>query len=70
MPSLSDAENHPEFRQGTRTTLVSKADDALEAARQLPHGPARVEALKKAGLARSAADKLGLIFAAKGRPRK
>lgn len=48
--------------------LSAKADDALEEARRLPHGPARSEALKKAGLLRNAADLHGIIFARKGRP--
>ena len=37
--------------------LDAKAHDALEAARQLPHGPARSKAMKEAGQLRVAADK-------------
>jgi hypothetical protein len=53
-----------------RSTLDFKADAALEAARQLPHGPERTQALKTAGMLRNAADQYGIIFAPKGRPRK
>jgi hypothetical protein len=44
--------------------------DALEIARSLPNGAARIEALKKAGLLRQQADRRGITFAKKGRPRK
>ena len=44
--------------------------EALEAARSLPQGPARTEALKKAGLLRQQADRRGIVFAKKGRPKK
>lgn len=64
MPSQSEA---PEF---ARITLDSEADDALEDARRMPHGPARKEALRTAGLLRNAAYQYGIIFATKGRPRK
>jgi len=40
-----------------RRELDSKASDALEAARSLPHGPARAQAMKEAGLLRVAADR-------------
>jgi hypothetical protein len=53
-----------------RIERTAKADDALEEARKMPHGPERTEALKKAGLLRNAADAYGIIFAPKGRPRK
>lgn len=53
-----------------RNTLHAKADEALEDARRLPHGPERKEALKTAGMLRNAADQYGIIFAPKGRPRK
>ena len=43
---------------------------ALEHARALPHGPARSEALKRAGLLQNAADMQGLTFARRGRPPK
>jgi hypothetical protein len=46
------------------------AAEALENARAMPHGAARSEAMKKAGLLRNAADLRGLMFAKKGRPRK
>ncbi|CAN5454148.1 hypothetical protein BH10PSE11_BH10PSE11_19720 [soil metagenome] len=49
---------------------AAKADEALEEARQLPHGTARTEALRKAGMLRATADKHGLVFAPKGRPPK
>jgi hypothetical protein len=39
-----------------QTDLDAKARDALEAARQLPHGPARSQAMKEAGRLRVAAD--------------
>jgi hypothetical protein len=48
----------------------ASALEALEAARAMPHGPARTEALKKAGLLRHQADLRGLVFAKRGRPRK
>ena len=43
---------------------------ALEQARAMPHGPARSEALKLAGLLQNAADMQGLLFAKRGRPPK
>jgi hypothetical protein len=43
---------------------------ALEQARAMPHGPARSEALKRAGLLQNAADLQGLLFAKRGRPPK
>jgi hypothetical protein len=46
------------------------ADEALEAARSMPPGPERVEALKAAGMLRKAADVFGVIFAKRGRPSK
>lgn len=46
----------------------ASADDALEAARNMPPGPERNDALKKAGTLRNAADGYGLIFARRGRP--
>lgn len=50
--------------------LDAEADEALEAARAMPNGPERVEALKRAGLLRRAADARGITFAKPGRPRK
>ena len=46
----------------------ASADDALEEARNMPPGPERNDALKKAGLLRNDADANGLIFARRGRP--
>ena len=46
------------------------ADEALQAARNMPPSPERVEALKAAGRLRNAADVYGLIFAKRGRPLK
>jgi hypothetical protein len=43
---------------------------ALEQARAMPHGPARSEALKRAGMLQNAADMQGLTFAKRGRPPK
>jgi hypothetical protein len=48
----------------------ANADEALQAARNMPPGPDRVEALKRAGRLRSAADVYGVIFAKRGRPSK
>jgi hypothetical protein len=42
---------------------------ALEQARAMPHGPARSEALKRAGIL-NAADMQGVQFAKRGRPPK
>jgi hypothetical protein len=47
-----------------------RADEALAEALQLPNGPARNEALKKAGQLRMTADKQGIHFAKRGRPSK
>jgi hypothetical protein len=46
------------------------ADEALQAARNMPPGLNRIEALKVAGRLRNAADVYGLIFAKRGRPKK
>jgi hypothetical protein len=43
---------------------------ALEQARAMPQGPARSEALKRAGLLQNAANMQGLTFAKRGRPPK
>jgi len=43
---------------------------ALEQARAMPHGPARSEALKRAGILQNAADMQGVLFAKRGRPPK
>ena len=50
--------------------LQTEAITALEEARAMPHGPARSEALKRAGRLQKAADTQGLQFAKRGRPRK
>ena len=50
--------------------LDAEADEALAAARSMPSGPAKIDALKKAGLLRNAADARGITFAKRGRPRK
>ncbi len=49
---------------------AAKAEDALEEARQMPPGPERIDALKKAGRLRHMADRHGLTFARRGRPPK
>jgi hypothetical protein len=43
---------------------------ALDAARRMPTGPERTEAMKKAGILRNAADLQGVFFAKRGRPAK
>ena len=48
----------------------ASALEALEVARSLPQGPSRTEALKKAGLLRNEADRRGIAFAKKGRPKR
>lgn len=50
--------------------LEAAADEALEAARSMPNGPEKAEALKQAGLLRAAADARGVTFAKRGRPPK
>jgi hypothetical protein len=47
-----------------------QADEALAEALQLPNGPARSDALKKASQLRMAADRQGIRFAKRGRPSK
>jgi hypothetical protein len=47
--------------------LHAEAEQALEAARSLPYGPEKVEALKQAGLLRVAVDARGIRFAKRGR---
>jgi hypothetical protein len=58
------------LKQTPRHDFEATADEALEAARDMPPGPARVEALKAAGMLRAAADSFGVIFAKRGRPLK
>ena len=50
--------------------LDAEAEEALEAARAMPAGPAKSEAMKKAGLLRRAADAQGMSYAKRGRPPK
>jgi hypothetical protein len=50
--------------------LQIEALAALEQARAMPHGLARSEALKRAGILQKAADTQGLLFARRGRPPK
>jgi hypothetical protein len=50
--------------------LEAQALAALEAARAMPAGPERTEALKRAGILQNAADLQGLFFAKRGRPGK
>ena len=45
------------------------ADAALQAARDMPPGPQRIEELKQAGVLRNAEDNYGLIFANAAGPR-
>jgi hypothetical protein len=48
----------------------ARALDALQEAREMPPGAQRIDALKKTGLLRHAADSRELTFAKSGRPRK
>jgi len=50
--------------------LEAEAEAALEAARAMPAGAAKSEAMKRAGLLRKAADAQGLSYARRGRPAK
>lgn len=50
--------------------LDAKADEALSAARSMPAGPEKNEAMKLAGLLRREADAWGISFAKRGRPPK
>lgn len=43
---------------------------ALVALDELPHGPERTEAMKKAGKLLNAADRCGISFAKTGKPRR
>ncbi len=53
-----------------RQDLQIEALVALEQARAMPRGPARSEALKRAGILQNAADMQGVLFAKRGRPPK
>jgi hypothetical protein len=48
---------------------ITRAIEALEAARGMPRGSERTQALKNAGMLGYAADKRGLTFVKKDRPR-
>ena len=48
----------------------ARAIEALEAARLMPAGQEKTEALKKAGMLRNAADMHGIFFTKRGRPPK
>jgi hypothetical protein len=49
--------------------LDAEASAALLAARLMPAGPEKAEALRRAGLLRNAADtQVGIVFARRGRP--
>lgn len=50
--------------------LDAEASAALEAARNMPPGPDRTAALKKAGILRKTADLCRPSFVKRGRPRK
>jgi hypothetical protein len=50
--------------------LHMEALAALEQARAMQHGPARSEALKRAGILQNVADMQGVLFAKRGRPPK
>ena len=52
------------------SNLDAEAIAALEDARNLPPGPDRTEALKKAGILRKAADLQRPLLPKRGRPRK
>jgi hypothetical protein len=60
----------PPIHSPLNRDLDAEATDALEAARLMPPGPDKTDALKKAGLLRNAADVNGLSFARRGRPPK
>jgi hypothetical protein len=60
----------PPIHSPLNRDLDAEATDALEAARLMPPGPDKTDALKKAGLLRNAADINGLFFAKRGRPPK
>jgi hypothetical protein len=53
-----------------KVDLDAEALAALDAARRMPPGPERTEAMKKAGILRNAADLQGVFFAKRGRPTK
>jgi hypothetical protein len=57
-------------RPSQNVDLDAQAQTALEEARAMPPGPEKIEALRKAGMLRNAADIRGFIFAKRGRPSK
>jgi hypothetical protein len=46
----------------------AEAEEALAIARDMPSGPERIDAMKKAGQLLNAADTNGLVFERRGRP--
>lgn len=54
----------------TGRDLDAEAEEALDAARAMPPGPEKSEAMKKAGALRKAADAQGITYARRGRPPK
>jgi hypothetical protein len=54
----------------TDRDLDAEAEEALEAARAMPAGTAKSEAMKRAGLLRKAADAQRISYAMRGRPPK
>jgi hypothetical protein len=54
----------------SRFELEADAPAALDAARNMPAGPERTEAMKKAGILRNAAGLPGESIARRGRPAK
>ena len=60
----------PDKQYVDRIDLDAQAQAALDEARALPPGPQKMEALRKAGTLRNAADIRGFTFAKRGRPPK
>jgi hypothetical protein len=60
----------PPIHSKPNRDLDADATEALEAARLMPPGREKTEALKKVGRLRNAADINGLVFAKRGRPPK
>ena len=57
----------PEKDPDAELDLDAEAQIALEQARRMKPGPARTEAMKRAGTLRNAADLRGSLFARRGR---
>jgi hypothetical protein len=70
MTRRRDGNSHECCTPPVRYSENANAIEALEAARQMPPGALRIEALRQAGLLRHAAELDGVIFAKRGRPRK